>query len=157
MFIPVFLHNTTLDSMAVFQDLFRNIELLLDSRTIFLAVVVFVLLVLITHSYLFQVKDLPPGPKAWPLVGCVPQLMYMSITAKPKTVQGLYYALHQKYGPVCCLSLPFPFGTRMVIVNGYKAVYESLVSPDFNQRPSMVLHGHNNELLDGTGEYHNYD
>lgn len=136
--------------MALLKDLFRNVGLILDSHTILLAVVIFLLLFFIAQRYLFRVKNLPSGPKSWPLLGCVPELMYLSRTAK--TIEGLFNSLHQKYGPVCCLSLPFPLGKKIIIINGYRAIHESLVSPDFNQRPSMKLHGQADDLLDGEGE-----
>ena len=133
--------------MATFQTLYSYFGVLLDSRTVFLGLLVFLLLAWIAQNYLYQATNLPPGPKAWPLVGCVPQLLFMTITSKPRTIQRLFELLHQKYGPVC--SLPLPLGKRMVIASGYKAVHESLTNPELNQRPPLPKQPE--ELLNGEG------
>ena len=135
--------------MAAFQTLYGYFGVLLDSRTIFLALLGFLLLAWIAQNYLNQATNPPPGPKAWPVVGCIPQLLLMTLNAKPRTMQRLFHLLHQKYGPVC--SLPLPLGKRMVIISGYKAVHESLTNPELNQRPPLPK-SQSEELFNGEGE-----
>ena len=56
--------------------------------------------------------------------------------------------LHQQYGPVCYV--PLPFGVRVVVISGYKAVYDTITT-DLTQRlPTLKIDFH--EVLKGSGE-----
>ncbi|XP_072047418.1 cytochrome P450 2J3-like [Amphiura filiformis] len=84
---------------------------------------------------------------AWPLIGCIPQLLLMR--SKTRSIYHSLSQLSEIYGPVC--RIPLPFGMTMVLVTGYKAVNEAFTSSKFDQRPPFSRSDNPIELLNGAG------
>ncbi|XP_072014441.1 cytochrome P450 2J6-like [Amphiura filiformis] len=134
--------------MAVSQAL-SYLTVLLDIRAVLVGLIVFLVVSWMVHGYLNQVKNLPPGPRSWPLVGCLPHFLYMKIKNK-SNMHEMIETLYKQYGPVCYLSLPF--GTKIVMVSGYKAVNESLTCPGLGEdRPPFPQDANPDELANGLG------
>ncbi|XP_072014764.1 cytochrome P450 2D10-like [Amphiura filiformis] len=116
--------------MAAVYDLVAGIVSSLNVRSALLCFIVFLILTFIVHQhrrYGRRIKNPPPGPKSWPVFGCLPQILRdLSKIPKHELFSG------QKYGPVCLLHTPFG---RAVVISGYEAVYESLTCEEFNWRP----------------------
>ncbi|XP_072041400.1 cytochrome P450 2C5-like [Amphiura filiformis] len=133
--------------MANLQTLFSYMARGLDIRTILLGLIVFLVLSWIVSSYRNQVQNLPPGPMAWPLIGCLPQLLFMCF--KTKSIDHIKSHLCETYGPVC--NVPLPFGINVVLVSGYNAVNELFRSPQFDQRVPVPRLDLPEEVLNGAG------
>ncbi|XP_072040772.1 cytochrome P450 2J3-like [Amphiura filiformis] len=133
--------------MADLQTLMRYMAMVLDIRTVLIGLFVFLTLSWILRSYRKRVINLPPGPIAWPLVGCLPQLLFMIL--KTRNIYNLFVYLCAKYGPVC--NVPLPFGMNVVLVSGYKGVNEVFTSLKFDQRPPLAHVNNPIDLLNGSG------
>ncbi|XP_072013184.1 cytochrome P450 2J4-like [Amphiura filiformis] len=135
--------------MAVLQTLYSYLAVLFfDVRAVLVGLIVFLVLSWMVHGYLNQVQNLPPGPRSWPLVGCLPHLIYMNVKNK-SNIYEMVETLSKQYGPVCYLSLPF--GTKMVMVSGYEAVNESLTCPGLGEDRPPFPQDNPDELLNGLG------
>ncbi|XP_072396455.1 methyl farnesoate epoxidase-like isoform X3 [Diabrotica undecimpunctata] len=97
---------------------------------LFLIIVAVLLLCLLAYYDTKKPKNFPPGPKWWPILGSAPQ-----IASIQKRTNHFVYAtseLAKKYGPILGLKV----GTEViVIVNGYAANKEFLLSEDLSGRP----------------------
>ncbi|XP_072015409.1 cytochrome P450 2J4-like [Amphiura filiformis] len=113
--------------MAAVYDLVPRIAGL-NVRSVLLCFIVFLILTFIVHRQRRRIKNPPPGPRSWPMFGCLPELV-RDINKIP--MHELFCSLGQKYGPVCLLYTPFG---QAVVINGYEAVHESLTCEDFNWR-----------------------
>ncbi|XP_072014447.1 cytochrome P450 2J4-like [Amphiura filiformis] len=134
--------------MATLQSLYSYFAVFFDVRAVLVGLIVFLVLSWLVHGYLNRVKNLPPGPRSWPLVGCVPQLIYIKIKNK-SNINEMIETLSKQYGPVCYLSLPF--GIKMVMVSGYEAVNESLTCPGLGEDRPPFPQDNPDELLNGLG------
>ncbi|XP_072039543.1 cytochrome P450 2C11-like [Amphiura filiformis] len=131
--------------MADWQALQGFVAIVLDSRTVLLGLFTFPLLSWIKSRYRKRLINLPPGPMAWPFIGCSPQLLF--ITLKTGNILDLFVHLRAKYGPVC--NVPLPFGMNVVLVSGYKGVNEVFTSLKFDQRPPFPRMNNPIDLLNG--------
>nr|XP_012153072.1 PREDICTED: probable cytochrome P450 303a1 [Megachile rotundata] len=94
-------------------------------------ILVLVLLLLLLYRSSRKPKGYPPGPKWWPILGCVVEV------ARLRKETGYLIktctALCKMYGPVVGLKL----GTdRIVVLNDYESVRAMLTDEDFDGRPS---------------------
>ena len=127
------------------------LEVMYDVRTVLLSVVTFLISAWLVHSYAYRVSNLPPGPRSWPIVGCMPYLIGLRMRYKNNRSE-LYKALHKEFGPVCYLALPF--GQKLVIFSGHEAGIESLNFPGIGEdRPYLLPENNPDEMLDGLGRF----
>ncbi|XP_072046817.1 cytochrome P450 2U1-like [Amphiura filiformis] len=134
--------------MAEVENLLSVVSTILtDIRTILIGLLVFLLMSWIARYYRDKLRNLPPGPMSWPIIGCLPQLIIVGF--KTRSIYHSVTHLSDKYGPVCYI--PLPFGMTVVLVTGHKAVYETLTSPKFDQRPPISHSESPIELLNGAG------
>ena len=77
-------------------------------------------------------KNYPPGPKPWPLVGNLPNLVSFS-----KNILQVFKTLSNKYGPIIGLRLG---SQQAIVLNGVDAIKDAfLKNPDaFSTRPSFI-------------------
>ncbi|XP_072014876.1 cytochrome P450 2J4-like [Amphiura filiformis] len=131
--------------MAAVFDLVAGILASLNVRSALLCFIVFLILTLIVHRQRTRIKNPPPGPRSWPVFGCLPQLLrdFQEIP-----MHELFCSLGQKYGPVCLLNTPFG---QAVVINGYEAVHESLTCEEFNWRTPGISRGIFHKLLRARG------
>ena len=130
--------------------LFSILEMMCDVRTVLLGVVTFLILAWLVHSYVYRVPNLPPGPRSWPIVGCMPHLIGLRRRYKENQSE-LFKSLHKEYGPVCYLALPF--GTKMVMFSGHEAVIESLNFPGIGEDRPVFPQDNPEEMLNGRGRF----
>ena len=132
-------------SLLPFKSTFDFVNI----RTLLLALIVFLLLSWTVRTYRTPCKDLPPGPLNLPILGCIPLLLRAFF--RGHSLFDILQTLHGQYGPVCYV--PLPFGGGIVVISGYKAVYDACINEDFNQRPpTLAVKGHFHKVLQGNGE-----
>ncbi|XP_038075544.1 cytochrome P450 2J6-like [Patiria miniata] len=106
----------------------------LDSRTVLICLVVFLLVSWIVRRRRSSVSGtLPPGPWGWPLIGNLPSLAFASNAEEPYEV---FMRMAKQYGPVFSLNI---LGQRMVVVHGYKAIREAFNNPILSDRPELHI------------------
>ncbi|TDL20089.1 cytochrome P450 [Rickenella mellea] len=91
-------------------------------------------------------KNLPPGPKPFPLVGNLLDL--------PKEYDWLHWAKHKAlYGPISSVSV---FGQTMILINDAQIAYDLLEkkSSIYSDRPSLVFAGEMCGWADGLALLH---
>ncbi|XP_072028886.1 cytochrome P450 2J4-like [Amphiura filiformis] len=128
-------------------SLLSYMAVVLELRTVLLGLLVFLLVSWIIRSYRKRVTNLPPGPMAWPLVGCIPQLAFMNL--KMGNVNDVFVRLYEIYGPVC--SIPLPFGKHVILASGYKAANEAFTNPKIAQRPHFSFKDNPVDVMNGSG------
>lgn len=107
-----------------------------DWTTVALFVFIFALSMKLYQHLVGGAHNIPPGPRGFPLVGYVPQLL--KSIKDGSHPYNLYMELGEKYGPVFTVWLgPLPG----IIVNGYDAVHEMFVKrdQDFMDRPGKFI------------------
>ncbi|XP_072035387.1 cytochrome P450 2U1-like [Amphiura filiformis] len=100
------------------------------------SVLVFVLMYLLVVWWRQQLRNLPPGPWRFPIIGFVPQLMW-SMFYKREEMHMLATRLGLKYGKICSFDL---FGHVFVVINDFGIMKES------NNNPLHTNKGHNHEF-----------
>ncbi|XP_072047440.1 cytochrome P450 2J3-like isoform X2 [Amphiura filiformis] len=115
----------------------------LNIRSALLCLIVFLIITFIVQRHRRRIKNLPPGPKYWPVFGCLPELV---LTKLP--LHELFCSLAHKYGPVCYLSAPFG---QAVLISGYDAVHESLTCEEFNWKSPGDKEHLSNKLFSAKG------
>ncbi|XP_035699524.1 cytochrome P450 2C15-like [Branchiostoma floridae] len=95
-------------------------NMILQTTLVLLAVFV------VTRWYLSTPKNLPPGPRGWPVVGNM-----FSLTSETRCLTVTEWA--KTYGPVYQMRVG---RQRVVVLNGYDVIYEALVkrAEDFSTR-----------------------
>lgn len=78
---------------------------------------------------------LPPGPRGWPWVGYLPNVVYQMAWKKRETHEVIG-DLAKTYGGACGLRLG---AKNVVVLNGYEAIKEAFQHPDMNDRPQNVM------------------
>ena len=76
-----------------------------------------------------QRLNLPPGPKGWPLLGILPQLM----TTHPFV---LFKSLSEKYGNIVSFKA---LNTMVVLLSDFELIREAFAHPDICGRQSLAL------------------
>ena len=105
-----------------------------DVKTVIIATVVFVLLFeYVKHRRRNKgpPRNLPPGPRGWPILGNMPSL-------DPKAPYKTLNKMAEEYGPIYSLQFgSFP----VVVLNNYVAVKEAFIKQgeDFDDRPRLVV------------------
>ncbi|XP_072015408.1 cytochrome P450 2J6-like isoform X2 [Amphiura filiformis] len=112
-------------------------------RSALLCLIVFLILTFIVHRHRRRIKNLPPGPRSWPVFGCLPELVQVKLP-----FHELFCSLAQKYGPVCYLSAPFG---QAVVISGYDAVHESLTREEFNWKSPGYKEQLSNKMFSAKG------
>ncbi|XP_072033283.1 cytochrome P450 2J4-like [Amphiura filiformis] len=98
----------------------------LDTRSLLLFAVVFLLLFWWTHTP----RNLPPGPINWPFVGSFPTFAWQSYTSGFGLHKILTY-FGNKYGKICTLNT---FGSYMIVISDHQLLKEALNNPKINDR-----------------------
>nr|XP_054773157.1 cytochrome P450 2U1-like [Lytechinus pictus] len=75
-------------------------------------------------------KNIPPGPRTWPLVGSLPFLIRSKLPPL-----DLFAALADDYGDIFRLRI---MTTEVVILNSYNTIKEAFSHPNFQGRPRIV-------------------
>ena len=139
-----------IDMASLVSFLYKNAFDYVNIRTLLLGSLVFLLLSWIVRTYRTPSKCLPPGPLNLPILGCLPLILKSSFQGR--SLFDVLQTLHQQYGPVCYV--PLPFGVRVVVISGYKAVHDTITTEDLDQRsPTFNFKSNNShEVLKGNGE-----
>ena len=116
----------------------------LNVRTALICIIVFFIISWVAQRRLHRIKNLPPGPWNWPMIGCAPQFLFKGLS-----LHDYFTFISERYGSVCLL--PGPFGTNVVVVSGYEAVSETLTSSKFMGRPPFKS-SFDDPLLSGQGK-----
>ena len=132
---------------SLISFLYETASDFVNIRTLLLGLLVFLLLSWIVRNYRLQSKGLPPGPLDLPILGCMPSLLRSFFQGH--SMFDVLQTLHQQYGPVCYV--PLPFGVRVVVISGYKAVHDIITTDHFNQRPPAPQSNFH-KVLKGKGE-----
>ncbi|XP_035658624.1 cytochrome P450 2U1-like [Branchiostoma floridae] len=82
---------------------------------------------LLTYLYLQRPRNLPPGPRGWPLLGNIPML------AKTAFLPATFTELSKQYGDVMSIRLG---GNLAIVLSGYETIRTTLVkrAEDFSSR-----------------------
>ncbi|XP_038073068.1 cytochrome P450 2J2-like [Patiria miniata] len=84
--------------------------------------------------------SLPPGPRGWPLLGNLPQLM-----GSRKQAQETISELSRRYGKIVRIDLA---GTRVVVLHGHRAVKAAFAQRQLSARPKFHI---TDTIIPGTG------
>ena len=131
---------------SLISSLCKTTSDFVNIRTLLLGSILFLLFSWIVRNYRLQGKSLPPGPRNLPVLGCMPLVLRSFFQGR--SMFDVLQTLHQQYGPVCYIPLP---GVKVVVISGYKAVYDIITTEDFNQRPP-IMQTNFHEVLKGKGE-----
>ncbi|XP_022082207.1 cytochrome P450 2J6-like [Acanthaster planci] len=101
---------------------------LLDARSALLGVAVFLLLYRLLRR---PPRNLPPGPRGWPLLGNLPQLV--RVRAEP---HRYFSKLADRYGKVVSVKLA---GNLIVVLHGADAIREAFNQPQLSARPKLYV------------------
>ncbi|XP_078580388.1 cytochrome P450 2U1-like [Branchiostoma floridae x Branchiostoma japonicum] len=82
---------------------------------------------LLTYLYLQRPRNLPPGPRGWPLLGNIPTL------AKSAFLPATFMELSKQYGDVITIRVG---GILIIVLSGYETIRAALVkrAEDFSSR-----------------------
>ncbi|XP_072043213.1 cytochrome P450 2J4-like [Amphiura filiformis] len=98
----------------------------IDTPTVFICITAFLLL----YWWLHSLKDLPPGPWGWPLLGYLPNLIISAYRTGLAPAQQLNI-LAKQYGPVVSIKI----GWKLVVfLNTFKCVKEGFNNPRLNDK-----------------------
>ena len=105
-------------------------DITIDTRTVVLVgTVVFLFLLWLVHR---QPRNIPPGPRGWPLLGYLPKLMLSANPAQTLTDEA------QRYGEVLSVNLA---GQLAVVLGSMRAVREAFSrNPHISARPLHHLY-----------------
>ncbi|XP_022080874.1 cytochrome P450 2J6-like [Acanthaster planci] len=76
-------------------------------------------------------KNLPPGPRGWPLLGYIPQLARIK-----EPVHEVFAKMGKKYGPVFCLKIA---NQLVVVLHNYDVIKEACDQFQLSGRPSFEI------------------
>ncbi|CAH1246012.1 CYP1A1 [Branchiostoma lanceolatum] len=109
--------------MGIFLDVVTVARQYADLPTCLLASCV----CLLTYLYLQRPRNLPPGPRGWPLVGNLPML------AKSAFVPATFTELSKQYGDVMTI---WNCHAPAIVLTGYETIRTTLVkrAEDFSSR-----------------------
>ncbi|XP_078689230.1 cytochrome P450 2U1-like [Branchiostoma floridae x Branchiostoma belcheri] len=112
--------------MSVLHNLAARLFAYCDVQT----ALVLVCVLLLTFWFLRPVKNLPPGPWGWPVLGHIPTLR--------KDPHLVLTAMWKKYGDVFHIRMGLK---NVIVLCGYKAIHEALVKKgeDFSSRPCLYV------------------
>ena len=89
---------------------------------------------LVLRWFFSRPKNLPPGPREFPVLGSIPALLWEVWRGlEPHQVFGKYAA---KHGPVFRVKV---LNKTLVVLNDYSSVKEAFQHPQLNDRPRMIL------------------
>ena len=83
---------------------------------------------------------LPPGPIGWPLIGCIPKVIFSG-----KLLHEALTDISAKYGSVSSMYLG---RTLVVVIDGYETIKEAFQHPDLADRPHSAIF---EETFEGQG------
>ncbi|XP_022082205.1 cytochrome P450 2J6-like [Acanthaster planci] len=101
----------------------------LDARSTLLGVAVFLVLYWLLRRH--PSRNLPPGPKGWPVLGNLPQLARMR--AEP---HRYFSNLAARYGNVISVNLA---GNLIVVLHGADVIREAFNQPQLSARPRLYV------------------
>ena len=89
----------------------------------------------ILHTKSTSSKNLPPGPKAYPLVGCIPELLFLAYVKGLDKAAIMKY-LTDKYGAIYCLNI---FGYETIVLTDHLTIKEAYQNPFLSNRANSKL------------------
>lgn len=117
-------------------DLFPNV------RTVLATVAVYLLAKTAIQWWRSRLRNLPPGPIGFPIVGAVPYILLSSVSP-----QETFRRWSQIYGKILSLRV----GNRIfVVLNDFDMINEALHHPDLQNRPTQTIEA----LQKSTGSSH---